>query len=202
MDRILSNAGWRLAALAAGLAAAGGCLPARAGERERRMTDADEAFFQVDLESSSESPCSPRPPGPSWRGVLIRAPSRAPFGKGVPPGGHGAFATIPICGYTLVEAGGEPGQGIVLTAVNRATGKRYSAPLVTPEEGTVAPEPIRAPVHPSRLQGLASGGHFNTNLLWTLDLPRAPAVYEIQAQLKGYTSNMVTVELYDASPDR
>ncbi len=202
MDRILSAAAWRLAALAAALAASGACLPARGGERERRMGDADEAFFKVDLESNAESPCSPKPPGAGWRGVLIRAPSRAPFGKGVPPGGHGAFATIPVCGYTLVEACGEPGEGILLTAVDRATGKRYTAPLVTPEEGTVAPEPIRAPVHPSRLAGLASGGFFNTNLLWTLDLPRAPAVYEIQAQLKGHTSNTVTVELYDASPDR
>jgi hypothetical protein len=168
------------------------------GKRQMTMTEADRVFVEVDLDSNQSNACSPADPGPSWRGILIRAPSRAPLRRDAPPDRHGAFATIPICGYFLLDVIPDPTDpGFVLTAVDRATRKSYSGEISSLDESPVEPPPPSPPRSPSELKGLAAGGYFNTNLLWFVELPAAPAVYEVVATFKGQTSNKVTVELFE-----
>jgi hypothetical protein len=163
------------------------------------VTEADRVFFEVSLESDGANACSPRYPGPNWLGIVIRAPSRAPFRREALPDAHGAFATIPICGFYQVPVIPDPAKpGVVLTAVDRATRKTYSGMITSLDPSPVVP-PRRTspPPSPSELKGLSVGCHFNTNLLWFVKVPAAPAVYEVFATFKGQTSNKVTVELFE-----
>jgi hypothetical protein len=151
------------------------------------MADDDRSFFDVNLAVDDENACSPKVPDqPSWRGVLIRAPSRVPFRRGAPRDDHGAFTTFPICGYYFVDVAPDPAKrGVVLTAVDRAHGKTYSGEITSLDDTPVVPPPRSSPVPKSQLKGLAVGRHFNANLLW----------------FKGQVSNEVTVELYEPPPE-
>lgn len=159
------------------------------------MTEADAAFARVDLETETPSACSPAPPPPDWRGVVIRAPSVVRLARGVAPDRYGAAITIPICGYLCVDLVPDPPRGdVVLVAVDRASGARRSGELRSLDPSPVLPPPPRPKLRPSEIAG-SVGHYFNTNLAWFVPVPLAPATYAVHAEYRGYTSNEVVVRV-------
>lgn len=155
-------------------------------------------FADVPLHANRSTACTPEPADPEWRGILIAAPTRVtlePVGDGfIPP------APVPICGYfvldilatrddgpmrlVLTEAGGGADEPVVRTAHLTPTSRSPRKPPPEPE-----------PVDPELLEGLASGGYFNPDLTYFLPLRPEPAIYEVQVEFAGFTSNTVTIEV-------
>ena len=153
--------------------------------------------------SIGENVCSPKAPGPNWRGVLIRAPLRASLGPAAPRDAHGAFGVIPICGYYFVDVTADPAaRGVVLVALDPARGNSYRGEITLPDDDPVVPPPRSRPVPKKQLERLAVGRYFNANLLRFVALPPTPAVYRVHAEYKGHVSNEVTIELYEPWPER
>lgn len=157
----------------------------------------DPSFFErVPLGSTAPNPCSPRPPGPNWRGILIQAPSQVRIRPGERIGARGAFAAIPICGYYLLDvlalAKGLP---LTLVVTNRASGKVFTGAVVEDDPSPEEPPPPDTPTDPKLLVGVATGGYFNPNLLDHVRLAAEPVVYEVQAVWGDARSNVVTIEI-------
>jgi hypothetical protein len=150
-------------------------------------------FADVPLHTSNPAPCSPEPPGPEWRGILIAAPERVTMDRtGValhPP------APIPICGYYLLDVPREPTEeAIWLVLTEPATETTREAPVTSQDPSPVAPPPERS-LDPALLEGVASGSYFNPDLTTFLPLPPVAATYEVTVRYRGFTSNTVTIDV-------
>jgi hypothetical protein len=156
--------------------------------RANDMEDEDKIFFQVPLDSTAPSACSPVDPGPEWRGVMIRAPKDVPV----------ATRRFPLCGfYNLDMASLEGDQPLVVYAVERASKRTYQAEIAEADASPEAPRPELEPVDPVLLEGMAVGGYFNHNLFDYLQLPATRGAYDVFVQFGREKSNTVTVNLID-----
>jgi hypothetical protein len=153
-------------------------------------------FLGVPLNVNQQHRCSPTNNDPRWRGVLIRAPSQVRFKEGEVVGEWGAFAAIPICGYFHVDirldASPEP---MRLVAVDKRTQKTFSGPIIERDPSPELPPPGALPVTARQIQGLSGGGYFNPNLADFVALPRTSATYDVHVEYRGFSSNVVTLEL-------
>ncbi len=155
-------------------------------------------FLEVPLNTFERTNCSPPEPDPSWRGVVIQAPRRVSFKRGVRVGETKAFAAIPICGLYVLDVPFPVVEDVVqLVAQDKKTGKIYSGPIVELDPSPEAPHPGRPPLRKEDVEGLATGRYFNPNLADFVKLPEAPAVYEVYAEVRGIRSNLVTIEIVE-----
>lgn len=171
------------------------------------MTVDDEMFKDVETGVLAPTPCSPKKPAdPTFRGILINAPKQVSFKKGAPGGRTGAFATIPICGYYILDVSSPPKfksylGTLQLVAVSRNTGRKYTGPVVDRRDGV--PPPKTKPFTEEQLKGVYVGGHFNPNLLEFVRLPKTAAVYDVHVELGNhgeegfFESNIVTIEIIE-----
>lgn len=156
----------------------------------------EKQFYQVPLNTRESNPCSPKDPGPKWRGILIQAPKRVVFKRGQEAGE--AFAVIPICGfYTLDLVSLMNGAPMTLIATDKSTQRVYSGAVVEADPSPNDPPPDDEPVDPTALKGLATSSYFNPNLASYVGLPARPAVYEVIVEYGGMQSNKVTIEMVE-----
>jgi len=157
-------------------------------------------FLGVPLNTLSRSACSPPDPGPAWRGIVIRAPSRVTFRRGETVGDHGAFTAIPICGYLAIDVRlDRPSEPAKLVARDRNTGRVFSGAVVELDPSPELPPPDEPPLTPEEVQGTAGATYFNYNLADYVPLPHVAASYDIHAELWELRSNVVTIELLEGS---
>jgi hypothetical protein len=150
------------------------------------MDSEDKVFFEVELNGTEPTACSPADPGPAWRGIVIRAPKQIPVDS----------AKFPLCGFYNVDmASLEDGRPLTVRAVDTASGKMYGGFIQDSDESPEDPPPARPPRDPSLLEGMAVGGYFNPNLYDYFEMPRIAATYEVQVQFGGLLSNAVIVQV-------
>ena len=164
----------------------------------------DPRFGQVTLNSRGPTPCSPRAPLPSFRGILVAAPARVTFARGQSVGRLGAFAAVPLCIYYCLEpARVKPHDNTIealrLVAKDLATGDVHTGHIIDPDPKAPLPPDVAALAPPDRaaLARMAVGGYVNPNLADYLPIPAAPAVYAVHVELEPYTSNTVRIELVE-----
>lgn len=161
-------------------------------------------FRHVPLNSREPTACSPTPPGPRWRGLLIRAPRSVRFEIGNRSDREApAQDAVPLCGYSLLDI--DPtrrGEKMRIIAVDRDSGRTYSGMIEDTDPSPEEPPPEDAPpLDPKMLSGVASGGYFNVNLLEFVHLPAATASYEVHVELRTYRSNHEIIRIeYSTSP--
>jgi hypothetical protein len=156
-------------------------------------------FSKVQFDSTEPNPCSPKDPGPDWRGILIQAPRQVMLMQDVKTGQQEAQAAIPICGYFMIDVTDtEKSPPMTLIAIDRLTKKVYSGAMVKEDPRPQEPAPETEPVDPELLKGLASGGYFNPNLVEYVRIPAHTAVYDVMVEYGGMQSNKVTIEIVEA----
>lgn len=155
-------------------------------------------FLDVPLNTNEPNPCSPQNDDRTWRGILIRAPARVKVKRDVLRGRAGVLDAIPVCGFLLLNVPAAPiHERIRLFAVDTKTGLELSGDVVDLDPSPYEPPPARPPPSPEKLAGLAVGMYFNPNLIDFVRLPGMPAVYDVHVELRGFRSNVVTIEVID-----
>lgn len=160
--------------------------------------DDDELFAGVVTNENGPNACSPHQEDPSWTGILIRAPSRVELPAAAFGEGRRLAGTIPICGYSHLEALAlkKAGKPMVLVAEDARTKDRFAGEVHTLDENRLIPPPAQLGQPPDEdLQGLRIGTYFNPNLLDFVALPARPATYLVHAEQAGATSNAVTIAI-------
>lgn len=160
------------------------------------MAHDQKMFLHVPLNTREQNPCSPLSPGPTWRGVLIRAPIHAKFKSGFTAGERHSFAAIPLCGYYLVDLERlRPGVPLRIVAVDQLTQERFEGDVIDKEENLEEPPP-EIPAHSaSNLEGIAVGSWFNPNLPDYVSLPAVAATYAVHVEYGSYRSNIVEIQV-------
>jgi len=159
----------------------------------------DSMFQEVQLNANKQYPCSPSPPGGDWKGVVIRAPKMVTFKQGDAVGASGAFAAIPICGYSRVSASVEPEKPMRIVAVNSSTGTVYSGEIVELDPSPEAPPPFdEEPLSEEEVAGIDVGMYFNPNLADFVKIPHESARYNVHIEFRQYKSNVVTIDVVEA----
>jgi len=160
------------------------------------MTSNDD-FSDVVPGTLTSNKHSPKPRRGDFRGVLVSAPRRVVLRPG---------AVIPICGFYLVPAAAlvgdhAPPGGIRLIVESATSGLAVTSRLVPPDP--IEPEPGGDAPGPAELGDLLRGGYFNPDLIDHVSLPWRPGRYAVRAELAGYTSNVVRIELaLEPEPNR
>ena len=156
----------------------------------------DQSFRDVPLNTREQNPCSPKDPGPQWRGILIQAPTQVSFGHGAVA--REVFAAIPICGlYTLDLSSLMNGAPMKLIAIDKKTQKIYTGAVVDEDPSPEEPPPTSEPLDPAKLKGLATSSYFNLNLVSYVRLPAHLALYDVMVEYGGMQSNKVPIEIVE-----
>ena len=162
---------------------------------DKMITD-DKLYEQIPFGSDERTACSPEDPGPgfSWRGILVRAPSRVILpSRDAPPS---AFI-IPLCGIYTINLGKairHPGLQ-VLIVTDDATGQTYRGNIVYPEADLLIPPPRSAPLKAEDFDHQAFGGYLNVKIAAHVALPLRPAHYKVKVEWSGYQSNAVSINV-------
>jgi hypothetical protein len=158
----------------------------------------DNIFKEVQLNTNRQHACSPSPPRPNWKGVVIRAPKTVTVKRGEAVGTSGAFTTIPICGYSLVSASIKPEKPMRIVAVNNSTGIVYSGEIVNLDPSPEAPPPLdEEPLSEKEVIGIDVGKYFNPNLADFVKIPHETAQYNVHVEYRNYKSNVVTINVVE-----
>jgi len=190
----------------------GGCLSQQTDSidmtKGANMTLNDNTVFnEIETGILGPTPCSPQPPDPSFRGILINAPRVVTFKKGHVVPETRTFAKIPICGYYHINAIYPPPkypsilEGMRMTAVNKDSQEMFTGPVIDCTDRELPPE--TTPFTKEELEGISVSAYFTPNLLEFVLLPEAPGVYEVYVELgeKGedpyFRSNTVDIELME-----
>jgi hypothetical protein len=155
----------------------------------------DETMFKSVVNTQGPNPCSPKDPGPAWRGILIRAPKQVSL---TPVSGDSPAIIIPVCGYYMLEVLSllDSAQQMKMIAKNLKSGRVYQGDVIDRDPSPEIPPPDDKPLDPATLlPGLAIGAYFNKNLAEYVNLPRAPAIYEVYVEYGGLQSNKAIIEL-------
>lgn len=166
-------------------------------KKERLIKMDDKLFLNVPLNRYEKNACSPaKPDNPGWRGIIIQAPAKVAFKRGIKVGN--AFAAIPICGIYQADVP-FPLEPDVLRIIvtDKRNGKVYSGPIVELDPSPSLPDPDPVQLTKEQVAGLASGRYFNPNVADFVDLPIEPNVYEVMIELRGLHSNIVVIELVE-----
>ena len=155
----------------------------------------DERLFEnVPLNTRESTPCSPKDPGPNWRGILIQAPKQVVISRGQEA--KTAYAGIPVCGlYTLDLASLMDGAPMMLILKDQATQAIYTGAVVDKDPSPEEPPPPEKPLDPEALKGLATSSYFNPNIASYVRLPARPATYQVMVKYGGMQSNIVTIQI-------
>ena len=156
----------------------------------------DEKLFEnVPLNTRELSPCSPKDPGPNWRGILIQAPKQVSFGR---TGKGETYKAIPVCGlYTLDMLSLMDGKPMRLIAVDKHSQKIYTGEVIDEDPSPEVPPPGQEPLDYAQLKGLATGSYFNVNLVSYVKLPVHLTEYEVMVEYGGNQSNKVTIKIVE-----
>jgi len=155
-------------------------------------------FLGVPLNTFERTQCTPPQPDISWRGVVIRAPLKVSFKRGIHIGRTKAFAAIPICGLYVLDVLWPLAEDVVLlVARDIRRGKIYSGAIVNIDPSPEKPPPERPPLRKEDVEGMATGRYFNPNLADFVKLPQEPGIYEVYAEVRGNRSNVVTIEIVE-----
>jgi hypothetical protein len=172
--------------------------PERSHKKEDSKTMDPKLFLEVPLNTNERNPCSPPPTDPSWRGIVIQAPSKVSFKRGAPVGETKAFAAIPVCGVYRVDVPFPPVKSnLMLFARDKKTNKIYSGPVIELDDSPFEPDPDSRPLSAEDVKGMSVSQYFNPNLADFVDLPEAPGVYEVHVMLREMRSNAVTIEIVE-----
>jgi hypothetical protein len=168
-------------------------FPAKS-ECEASMTTHDADFQNVPFGMDQQTPCSPPRPDLSWRGIALRAPEAVSYNaEDITASGYLAV-TIPVCGFLSLDyIAVKQSDSMSISAIEKTTGKIYSAGVGETDPSMMAPDPDEEPADPALLEGMSMEEYFNENLTHYLQLPFAPAIYDIYVEFGPFKSNTVTV---------
>lgn len=156
----------------------------------------DEAFKHVPLNTNEQNACSPPEPEPSWRGIVIRAPSTGYFRRGRT---GIAFDPIPICGlYALDATSIAFGSALEVIVFDSASSDTLRGQLGEDDPNPSKPPPEAEPLDPKLLEGVVVQTFFNSDLARAVALPGRPGAYEVAVELGRFRSNRVRIELVEA----
>lgn len=161
------------------------------------MTVDDKLFKDVPLNTRERSRCSPRDPGPNWRGILLNAPKQVSFRRGQ-SGDGGSFLSVPVCGlYTLALADLINGAPMKIHATDTKTRQIYTGTVVDNDPSPEEPPPFPTTIDPATLTQLATSSYFNVNVTSYVALPAGSAVYDIVIEYGGRRSDKVTIAVVE-----
>jgi hypothetical protein len=166
-------------------------------QKEEKAMTCQNQFEKVPLNTSEPNPCSPSAPhDPKWRGMLINAPHEVKYNPGEAVDEFGAFAKIPICGYSLLNVPPKPTkERMKLFAIAVKNGEEYSGEVYELDSSPDVPPPDDEPAGSEEIKGMAVGSYFNLNLANFVQLPVEEAVYEVYIEFRKIRSNKVTIRL-------
>jgi hypothetical protein len=131
---------------------------------------------------------SPAPPHEVWRGVLIKAPAIVRLDPRRP--------VVIVRGvYVLSGLQVPPKATLKLIAIDVQSRKRYEALMGQQDPSPDEPAPDPPPLDPGLRERLTFNGHFNAELMATLNLPLVPASYVVSAHVGTALSNEISVKL-------
>lgn len=159
------------------------------------MIEQDNPWSRVPLNTNQRCEMSPPNRGAWWRGIHINAPATVIFTPGQAADEYGAFALIPLCGFSLVEV--PPalvGTPMTIVARDMAGGAVYHGPIRSVTSAHPAPSPPADPGFAQSMpRGQVVGGYFNPNVANLVPLPPRAARYEMVVVLGEAVSNRVVV---------
>ena len=154
--------------------------------RVENMKNEDKVFFEVTLNTTEPSACSPIDPGANWRGILIKAPSQVPLSSEI----------FPLCGfYNLDMLALENSKPMTVVAIVKDTEQGYQGFIEDKDPSPDSPKPEMPPKDPSLYEGMAIGGYFNSDLRKYIKLPEQTAIYQVYIKYGDQQSNTVTVQV-------
>ena len=140
------------------------------------------------LFNTQKHPDSPVPGNEVWRGVLIKAPAAVRVDPRRP--------SVIVRGvYALSGPQVLPKATLKLIAIDAQTKRRYEALMGQQDPSPEEPPPDPPPLDSGLRERLTFNGHFNVELLATLDLPLVPASYVVSAEVGTARSNEISVKL-------
>jgi len=166
----------------------------------------NESFNEVELDTFTSNPCSPREPDPTFLGILLNAPQKIWFNKKQIAKNGAPFIIIPVCGFFMLEMEYQMKffdvkKAMRLVAVDTETGKEFTGKAI--KVSTAYPDQKKPKLSPEQIKGKATGGYFNSNLAERVPIPSKEGKYDVHAELgerdseNFITSNIVTVEIIE-----
>ncbi len=138
--------------------------------------------------NADEHPQSPKPPTPQWRGVMIAAPGQVVLMLRQP--------MLLLHGTYRIQGTNYPAKDrLKLIAVDVNTKREYVGVAGQRDPNPDVPPPPAEPPDPQVLKRMVFSGFFNTDLIATLKLPRAAAVYRVRAEFGSIPSNEITIQV-------
>jgi hypothetical protein len=139
-----------------------------------------------------ETPDSPRPPNPQWRGVMISAAERNILSLRSP--------MVLLRGMYRIQGSQYPAKDrLKLTAVDIRTRQEYTGFAGQKDASPDAPPPegLDEPPDPATMARMVFSGFFNTDLRGVLGLPATPGSYRVWAEYGPIKSNEITLQIVD-----
>jgi hypothetical protein len=138
--------------------------------------------------SAQETPESPKPPQPQWRGVMIAGPAQAKISLKEP--------MIIVRGTYRISGANYPANDrIKLVAINIATRHEYTGYAGQRDASPDVPPPESEKPDPQVLKRMVFSGFFNADLVATVKLPWNSASYRVRAEFGTIPSNEITVQV-------
>lgn len=145
-------------------------------------------LFASPFFSAQETPESPKPPQPQWRGVMIAAPTEAKLSLKQP--------MIIVRGTYRISGANYPANDrIKLVAINIATKREFSGYAGQRDASPDVPPPDSEKADPAVLKRMVFSGFFNADLVATVKLPWTSASYRVRAEFGTIPSNEVTIQV-------
>lgn len=165
-------------------------------EGKKMTTDTD--FLKVQLNENNFSICSPEEPAPDWRGVVINIPGNAfydideQYKEQVI-----SLSVIPLCGFNMFDAlNVDESKPMTIIAISKDNGEKLSGVVVEIDPSPLEPPPEDIePFDVEELEGIASGGYFNLNVMSFVEIPKKEATYLMHVEENGYKSNVVELQV-------
>lgn len=155
------------------------------------MTVPDKMFQDVPLNTQESNLCSPKDPGPRWRGIQIQAPTRVMFDRRT---AREAFVVLPVCGFYTLQLDALDSGPMMLIVTDRATRQVYRGAVVDADPNPIVRNPLAPQRNPAKPRGALSS-YFNPNVARYVEFPMRSASYEVVVEYGGMRSNSVTVEV-------
>jgi hypothetical protein len=132
---------------------------------------------------------SPKPPTPTWTGILIVAPSSVTLGT-TPP-------TVMVRGTYRIKGTDYPTKARwKLVVTDPVTNKPVSAEMGQRDPSPVAPDPLAdQPIDDKTKAKMTYVGHFNAELFLTTGMVPKPGNYIVRAELGPLRSNEIAIKV-------
>jgi hypothetical protein len=138
--------------------------------------------------NTQRHPESPVALNDSWRGILIKAPAVLRLDPRRP--------AVTVRGvYALSGVQVPLKSAMKLIAIDAKTKRRYEGFMGQQDPSPEEPLPDAPPLDPGMRERLTFNGHFNVELLSSLNLPLVAATYVVSAELGTARSNEISVKL-------